>query len=109
MGMRGDNWQGVELKMLNVLLCGYYRIPLMLWCDLWGARKAPADTFNAAKAFALLGCGTGIVVWLGLFLVFGGALFQMWQTSAGALSLEGAFQYFGACAFIFLIVSSADD
>lgn len=77
--------------------------------DLWVARKAPAATFNAAKTFALLGCGTGIVVWLGLFLAFGGALFQMWQTSAGALSLAGAFQYFGACAFIFLIVNSADD
>ena len=77
--------------------------------DLWVVRKAPAVTFNAAKTFALLGCGTGIVVWLGLFLGFGGALFQMWQTSAGALSLEGAFQYFGACAFVFLIINTADE
>ncbi len=77
--------------------------------DLWNARKSPAATFNAAKTFALIGCGTGIVVWMGLFGVFGGALFQMWETDAGSHSLEGAFQIFGACAFIFLIVNMADD
>lgn len=77
--------------------------------DLWNARTSPAATFNAAKTFALLGCGTGIVVWLGLFTVFGGALFQMWDTAVGRQSLEGAFQFFGACAFIFLIVNIADD
>ncbi len=77
--------------------------------DLWNARKSPAATFNAAKTFALLGCGTGIVVWLGLFTVFGGALFQMWDTAVGRQSLEGAFQFLGACALIFLIVNMADD
>jgi hypothetical protein len=33
----------------------------------------------------------------------------MWQTDAGRASLEGAFQFFGACALIFMIVSAADD
>jgi predicted small integral membrane protein len=77
--------------------------------DLWRARKAPAVDFNAAKTYALVGCGTGIVVWLGLFAVFGGALFQMWQTEIGQSSLGDAFQFFAACAFIFLIVNGADD
>jgi len=77
--------------------------------DLWSARKGPAGTFNSAKTYALLGCGTGIVVWLGLFAVFGGALFQMWQTEIGAGSLEDAFQFFAACAFIFLIINAADE
>jgi len=77
--------------------------------DLWGARKAPAADFNSAKTYALIGCGIGIVVWLGFFAAFGGALFQMWQTEIGAGSLEGAFQFFGACALIFLVVNSADD
>jgi predicted small integral membrane protein len=77
--------------------------------DLWNARKEPADDFNGAKTYALIGCGLGIVVWLGLFTVFGGALFIMWQTDAGRASLEGAFQFFGACALIFMIVSAADD
>ena len=77
--------------------------------DLWGARKAPAADFNGAKTYALFGCGVGIVVWLGLFAVFGGALSQMWQTEIGGASMDDAFQFFVACAFIFLIVNAADD
>lgn len=77
--------------------------------DLWGARKAPAADFNEAKTYALAGCGVGIVVWLGLFGVLGGALLQMWQTEIGGGSMEDAFQFFVACALIFLIVKGADD
>ncbi|TDJ30521.1 MAG: DUF2165 family protein [Gammaproteobacteria bacterium] len=77
--------------------------------DLWGVRKAPATDFNGAKTFALVGCGMGIVVWFGLFSVFGGALFQMWQTEIGGGSMEDSFQFFGACALIFLIVKGDDD
>jgi predicted small integral membrane protein len=77
--------------------------------DLWGARKASASSFNAAKKYALLGCSTGIIVWLGLFLVFGGALFQMWQTQIGAGSLANSFQFFMACGLVFIIVNLDDD
>jgi predicted small integral membrane protein len=77
--------------------------------DLWSARKSPAADFNSAKAYALIGCGLGIVIWLGLFAVFGGALLIMWQTDAGRGALENAFQFFGACAFILMIVNAADD
>ncbi|MCH7741426.1 MAG: DUF2165 family protein [Proteobacteria bacterium] len=77
--------------------------------DLWDARKAPAADFNGAKTYALVGCGMGIVVWLGFFAVFGGALFQMWQTEIGGASMDDAFQLFAACALIFLIVNSADN
>lgn len=77
--------------------------------DLWGARKSSAMEFNSAKTYALVGCGLGILVWLGLFAVLGGALFIMWQTDVGRGSLENAFQFFGTCALVFLIVSAADD
>jgi predicted small integral membrane protein len=77
--------------------------------DLWSVRKAPAAVFNGAKTYALLGCGMGIVVWLGFFAVFGGALFQMWQTEAGGASMDDAFQFFTACALVFLIVNGADE
>jgi len=77
--------------------------------DLWDARKAPAAEFNGAKTYALAGCGMGIVVWLGFFAVFGGALFQMWQTEIGGMSMNGAFQLFAACALIFLVVNSNDN
>jgi predicted small integral membrane protein len=77
--------------------------------DLWLARKATAADFNGAKTFALTGCGMGIVVWLGLFGVFGSALFQMWQTEIGQQSMGDAFELFASCALIFLIVNNADD
>ncbi len=77
--------------------------------NLWRVRNAPAADFNGAKTYALVGCGMGIVVWLGLFAVFGGALFQMWQTELGGLSMDDAFQFFASCALIFLIVNSADN
>lgn len=32
---------------------------------LWNSRKASATDFNRAKTYALVGCGLGIVVWLG--------------------------------------------
>lgn len=77
--------------------------------DLWSARRASPQQFNAAKTCALLGCGAGIVVWFGFFGVLGGAYFQMWQTGLGSMSLEGAFQYFASCAFILLFVNMPDD
>ena len=77
--------------------------------NLWGARNASADEFNGAKTYALIACGLGIVIWLGFFAVFGGALFMMWQTDIGRGSLQNANQFFGACAFIFMIVSMRDD
>jgi predicted small integral membrane protein len=77
--------------------------------DLWGTRKSSGADFNAAKTYALLGCGMGVVVWLGLFAVFGGALFQMWQTEIGGASMDDAFQFFVASALIFLIVNGDDN
>ena len=77
--------------------------------DLWRVRTAPATDFNSAKTYALVGCGIGIVVWLGLFGVFGGALFQMWQTEIGGGSMDDAFQFFVSCALVFLIVNSPDN
>jgi len=77
--------------------------------DLWRNRNEPAADFNHAKTFALVGCGLGIVVWLGFFAVFGGALLMMWQTDVGRGSLQNAFQFFASCALIFLIVNARDD
>ena len=72
---------------------------------LWAARKAERAAFAAAKRFAVLGAGAAVLVWFLLFAVFGGALYQMWQTEVGAGSLEGAFQYAGL-SFLTLIYLS---
>lgn len=73
------------------------------------ARNDTGGVFKLAKKFALLGSGLGIVVWLGLFGVIGGAVFQMWQTGAGSASLAGAFQYATSCAMVFIIINMSDE
>ena len=75
---------------------------------LFKARRSDSASFNQAKSLSLLGAGIGIIVWFGFFGVLGGAWFQMWQTSVGAQSLGGAFQYFASCVFIWLIVRADD-
>lgn len=77
--------------------------------DLWRARILPADDFEKAKRYALLGCGLGVVVWLGYFGVFGAAMFQMWQTEVGTGSMNGAFQYFMSCAIVWLLIAGRND
>lgn len=76
--------------------------------ELWNARKASADVFNASKAFALLGTGMAMVVWFGGFIVIGGALFQMWQTEIGAGSFDDAFVFAATGGLVMLIVSRPD-
>lgn len=76
--------------------------------DLWVVRGASAVLFNASKYFTYVGAGVGLIVWFGLFTVFGGAFFQMWQTELGAASLQGSFQYLGSIALVTLFVSLPD-
>ncbi len=75
---------------------------------LWAVRSKSAAAFNAAKGYALLGAGLGLVIWFGFFIVIGGGYFQMWQTPAGQGSLNGAFQYGVICAASFIIIAMAD-
>lgn len=75
---------------------------------LWRVRHDDADSFNSAKTFAILGAGMAMVVWLGGFVVIGGALFQMWQTQVGTSSFEAAFIYGATSAFVLLFVNSPD-
>lgn len=77
--------------------------------DLWKERKSDAFVFNAAKKRALLGAGTGVIVWLGLFGAIGGAYFQMWQTELGSMSLEGALQFTMMCGLVLLFVNQPDE
>ena len=76
--------------------------------DLWKARKASADEFNAAKTFATLGAGTAMVVWFGGFIVIGGALFQMWQSQVGVGSFNGAFVYSASSGLVLLFLIHPD-
>lgn len=52
---------------------------------------SPAD-FVAATEWALIGCGIALLIWFGLFLTIGAALFQMWQTQLGQGAMGDAFR-----------------
>ena len=83
---------------------------LLAWgsWSLWRARKASPDAFNAAKQWALLGLGLGVLLWFGLFSALGGAYFQMWQTQLGNAALEGAFWYSAQLALLWLMLRAED-
>lgn len=72
---------------------------------LWTARNVDPVVFTAAKRLAVIGVGLAALVWFFLFAVFGGALYQMWQTEVGAASLEGAWQFSGLSFFTLIYLS----
>ena len=76
--------------------------------NLWQARAASADEFNAAKTTAILGAGMALLVWFGGFIVIGGALFQMWQSQIGVGSFNGAFIYAASSGLVLLFLSNPD-
>ena len=76
--------------------------------DLWKVRHESAETFNSSKHYALLGSGMAMVVWFGGFVVIGGALFQMWQTTIGSNSFQDAFVFAASSGIVLLFVSSQD-
>lgn len=77
--------------------------------DMWSKRNASAVEFSQSQKYAILGCGASMIVWFGLFMVVAGAAFQMWQTTAGSASFNGAFQYFCASALVLITLYVADD
>ena len=74
--------------------------------DLWTARTG--GEFEQAKTWAIVGAGLALVVWFGYFTVIGGAYLQMWQTEAGANSLQGAFQISISSGLVLLFVNMRD-
>ena len=77
--------------------------------DMWAARNDTAERFHAAKTYGVLAAGVALLVWFGFFMTFGAAFFQMWQTQAGAGSMEGAFMYSMASAITMMYVYLTGD
>jgi len=77
--------------------------------DMWRTRGGDVDTFNAAKTYALAGCGVGVLVWFGIFSAVGGAYFQMWQTEAGAGPLREASIFSIQMAALYLVIAARDN
>jgi len=77
--------------------------------DMIRVRNGSAEDFNAAKTYAIIGCGVGIFIWFGIFSALGGAYFQMWQTEAGGGALGNATLFTIQLALIWLLVSQKDE
>lgn len=77
--------------------------------DLFQARGAAADQFNAAKKHALTACGLAIVIWFGLFGAIAGAYFQTWQTEAGLNALRDAGMFSIQHGIVLLVLAMRDD
>jgi predicted small integral membrane protein len=77
--------------------------------NLWRARHARSDAFNAAKTYAVLGTGMALVVWFGGFIVIGSALFQMWQTQVGSNSFHDAFIFAAMSGLVLLFLIQPDE
>ncbi len=99
-------WSMLGLIMLLELLAGALAAKGAF--DLWRARRASAEEFNASKNYALLGTGLAVIVWFGIFSAIGGAYFQMWQTEAGSASLEGSFWYSMQNGLVWLMIRARD-
>jgi predicted small integral membrane protein len=77
--------------------------------DLLKARHASADEFNAAKSYALAGCGVAIIIWFGLFSAIAGAYFQMWQTEAGLNPLRESALFAIQNGVVLLVLALKDE
>ncbi|HBQ48294.1 MAG TPA: hypothetical protein DD728_05320 [Hyphomonas atlantica] len=76
--------------------------------DMVRVRSGSAERFNDSKTWAIMGCVMALLVWFGLFMVIGGAYFQMWQTPLGAAAQGGAFQYAISSGIVLLFVNAPD-
>ncbi|SMQ74748.1 Predicted small integral membrane protein [Altererythrobacter xiamenensis] len=95
----GPAWIVLAVIFVSEIAAGV----VCLWggWKLWSGRSdtaAYASALNTAK----IGCGLVIFTWFGLFNVFGGAAYNMWQTQIGHGSMSDAFT-FAAFGFFVLI------
>lgn len=100
-------WIALSLVLAGEFAVAYFGIKGG-W-DLFAARNGTAEQFHSAKSGGLWAAGLALLVWFGLFMTFGSAFFQMWQTEVGDGSLRGAFYFAAASAITMLFVYLTDD
>ncbi len=103
----GLHWAALILVLIGEFAVAFFGIKGG-W-DLFAARNGTAEQFHAAKSAGLWAAGLGLLTWFGLFMVFGGAFFQMWQNEIGDGSLRGAFYFAAISAITMLFVYLTDD
>jgi predicted small integral membrane protein len=100
-------WAALALVLIGELAVAYFGIKGG-W-DLFKARESSSEEFHSAKRNGIIAASIALLVWFGFFMSFGAAFFQMWQTQAGAGSMEGAFMYAVASAVTMMFVTVTED
>lgn len=100
-------WAGLILVLAGEFAVAFFGIKGG-W-DLFAARNGSAEQFHAAKSAGLWATGLALLLWFGLFMAFGGAFFQMWQTEIGSGSLADAFHFATISTLTMLFVYLTDD
>lgn len=103
----GLHWAALIIVLILEFSVGFFGIKGG-W-DLFRARSASAEAFQAAKWAGIMAAGLALLTWFGVFMTWGGAFFQMWQTQIGTGSLEGAFMIAIASAIVILFVCHTPD
>lgn len=100
-------WLGLGIVLVGEFATGL--LGLKGGWDLFRTRNAAAAEFHAAKRAGVIAAALALLTWFGIFMTFGAAFFQMWQTQVGAGSMEGAFMYAMASAITMLFVCLTPD
>lgn len=101
------HWCVLWLVIVGEFAIGYFGMKGAY--DMFTARGDTAERFHAAKLNGVVAAALALIVWFGLFMTFGAAFFQMWQTELGAGSMEGSFMYSMASAVTMMFVYVTQD
>jgi len=74
---------------------------------LLSAVRAPAEKFEAAKAWVVVGAGIGFAVWFVGFMLVGGEWFQMWQSSQWN-GQQSAFRFYVTILLVLVFINQPD-
>jgi predicted small integral membrane protein len=75
--------------------------------DLLRNLRAPAQRFQAAKRFAIIGATIAFLLWFTGFMVIGGEYFSMWQ-SAIWNGQQAAFRFYVTVLLVLIVVLQPD-
>lgn len=113
----GDSWRATDaalLVWLGALFIMLSKLTAAGLCGagawrMYGASRADAATFQAAKELALAGCGIALIMLFGGFVVIAESWFELWRSEAmrGPV-LSSAFRYAGLIGLIAIVVAQPD-
>lgn len=100
------------IAALILVLVGEFAVAIFglkgAW-DMFAARNSTAEEFRTSMSAGQLAAAFALLTWFGLFMAFGGAFFQMWQTEIGNGSLDEAFKFATVSAIAILFVYNTPD